>query len=307
MSKILSLQPRAAGGGDGKSPDEIVLELVENFQSQVPSKLEMDDAGPTTFVVQPNGLFNSLAIVLTQEMIKFNRLITGMNASLRDVKLAIQGFIVMSPDLDNMYTAFTNNQLPQLWTSVSFASLKTLGSWVKDLLFRVDFFRTWLLNGQPFGFALPVFFFPQGFMTGTLQTYARKYSVAIDELKFKFDARSVSHVEPLELTEGPDDGIYVYGLFLEGARWNTEEKQLEVSRPKEMYCALPMVHFTPAAGHKPAPTDYCCPVYKTAERKGVLSTTGMSTNFVVAVELPTELPPDTWVLFGVAALCNLTD
>ena len=30
--------------------------------------------------------------------------------------------------------------------------------------------------------------------------------------------------------------------------------------------------------------------------KGVLSTTGMSTNFVVAVELPTAVDPDTWVL-----------
>ena len=117
MAKILSLQPRASGGGDGKSPDEIVMELVETFQSQVrtphiaqnakafkkyssqflssviqvPAKLEMDDAGPTTFVLQPNGLFNSLAIVLTQEMIKFNRLINSMNSSLRNVKLAIQG------------------------------------------------------------------------------------------------------------------------------------------------------------------------------------------------------------------------
>ncbi len=55
------------------------------------------------------------------------------------------------------------------------------------------------------------------------------------------------------------------------------------------------------------PTSYACPIYKTAVRKGVLSTTGMSTNFVVAVELPTAVDPDTWVLAGVAALLNLTD
>ena len=94
---------------------------------------------------------------------------------------------------------------------------------------------------------------------------------------------------------------------MEGARWDSERQALAESKPKEMYCALPMVHFTPAVGHKPSPADYCCPVYKTAERKGVLSTTGMSTNFVVAVELPTEIDPDVWVMYGVAALCNLTD
>ena len=193
--------------------------------------------------------------------------------------------------------------LPQ----VSFATLKSLGSWVKDLIERVAFFRKWLLGGQPPAFALPVFFFPQGFMTGTLQTFARKYSVAIDTLSYKFDAKSVSRTDPMTLTEGPEDGIYCYGLFLEGARWNDAEQQLEVSKPKEMYCALPMIHFTPAVGHKCSPKEYACPVYKTAERKGVLSTTGMSTNFVIAVELPTALPPDTWVLYGVACLCNLTD
>lgn len=38
--------------------------------------------------------------------------------------------------------------------------------------------RGWLKEGQPACFPLPVFFFPQGFMTGTLQTFARKYQVS---------------------------------------------------------------------------------------------------------------------------------
>mmetsp|Transcript_29886 Transcript_29886/g.50401 ORF Transcript_29886/g.50401 Transcript_29886/m.50401 type:complete len:207 (+) Transcript_29886:1-621(+) len=206
-----------------------------------------------------------------------------------------------------MYTAFMNNSLPKLWIKVSFASLKSLGSWVKDLISRCIFFRTWLHEGQPFSFALPVFFFPQGFMTGTLQTFARKYSVAIDTLTYTFDAKSMSRTEPSSLASGPEDGIYCYGLFLEGARWEEDTQQLGVSRSKEMYCSLPMVHFTPAVNHKCDAKDYACPVYKTAERKGVLSTTGMSTNFVIAVELPTDIDPDVWVMYGVACLCVLTD
>lgn len=92
-----------------------------------------------------------------------------------------------------------------------------------------------------------------------------------------------------------------------GARWDSDAWKLRESRPGEMYMELPLIHFMPAAGHKTAEWDYACPVYKTAERKGVLSTTGMSTNFVIAVELPTDVSPDVWVMFGVAALCNLTD
>lgn len=128
--------------------------------------------------------------------------------------------------------------------------------------------------------------------------------VAIDTLNFKFN---VMREDPANVMEGPDDGVFCHGLWLEGARWDAEAWKLRKSRPGEMYMELPLIHFMPAVGHKTAAWDYACPVYKTAERKGVLSTTGMSTNFVIAIELPTDVSPDVWVLFGVAALCNLTD
>ena len=161
MSTLLSLQPRSAGGGGGKSSDDVVIELASLFESQAPDIMVDEEAGPTTYVIQPNGLLNSLAICLTQEVIKFNRLLGKMKSSLRDIKRAIKGMIVMSQDLDIMYTAFLNNQLPSIWERVSFASLKTLASWVNDLIFRVNFMRFWLKNGQPASFPLPVFFFPQ--------------------------------------------------------------------------------------------------------------------------------------------------
>lgn len=50
---------------------------------------------------------------------------------------------------------------------------------------------------------------------------------------------------------------------------------------------------------------YACPVYKTSARKGSLSTTGASTNFVLSIELPCELPADRYVLNGTALICSL--
>lgn len=47
-----------------------------------------------------------------------------------------------------MYTSFMNNQVPVLWTRVSFASLKSLASWNKDLLFRCSTAHT---SGDPKG------------------------------------------------------------------------------------------------------------------------------------------------------------
>lgn len=143
-------------------------------------------------------------------------------------------------------------------------------------------------------------------MTASLQTFARKHMEAIDGLSFEFH---ILQQAPEDILEGPDDGVYIYGLYLEGARFDQRLGVVVDSRPGRMYELLPAIHFKPAVAHKQALHTYACPVYKTAVRKGVLSTTGMSTNYVVPVELPiykTETE-QKWILAGVAALCNLTD
>lgn len=68
---------------------------------------------------------------------------------------------------------------------------------------------------------------------------------------------------------------------------------------------MPVVHFEPT--RDPAPTSgvYNAPLYKTSERKGTLSTTGHSTNYVLPVDLPTDRESDYWILKGAALLCQL--
>lgn len=143
-------------------------------------------------------------------------------------------------------------------------------------------------------------------MTASLQTFARKHMEAIDGLSFKFQ---ILTVPPEQIVEAPEDGVIVFGLYLEGARFDQAQQLVVESTPGIMYDLLPAIHFKPAVNHKQAPSTYACPVYKTAVRKGVLSTTGMSTNYVVPVELPIreDETEQKWILAGVAALCNLTD
>lgn len=307
MSSLLMLQPRSSGAGSSNaSRDDAVLLLISKFESMCPLILQLDDAGPSTFIIQSNGLLSSLAICLTQEIVKFNRLLSTISQSLIDLRKAIQGFSVMSADLDLMYTSFLNNTVPKIWEKVSFASLKTLSSWMNDLNFRINFMREWLMKGEPAYFPLPAFYFPQGFMTASLQTYARKHKVSIDTLSFAFDVLS----QPIEsIIEPPTEGIIIYGLYLEGARFDPDTSVVYDSYPGKIYDLLPVIHFKPEVNHKKPSLTYSCPVYKTAVRKGVLSTTGLSTNFVVAIELPIDdiRAENKWILAGVAALCNLTD
>ncbi len=56
------------------------------------------------------------------------------------------------------------------------------------------------------------------------------------------------------------------------------------------------------------PGCYECPLYKASTRAGALSTTGLSTNFVLSMLLPTgTAEPSHWIMRGVAALCMLDD
>jgi dynein heavy chain len=52
---------------------------------------------------------------------------------------------------------------------------------------------------------------------------------------------------------------------------------------------------------------YECPIYKTTERRGVLATTGHSSNFVMFVQLNIDKSPNHWINRGAAAILSLND
>ncbi len=72
-----------------------------------------------------------------------------------------------------------------------------------------------------------------------------------------------------DVTEKPNVGCYIQGLFLEGARWDNEAGQLTESRPKELYTEMAVIWLIPKPNRKP-PTSgvYVCPIYKTLTRAG---------------------------------------
>lgn len=92
----------------------------------------------------------------------------------------------MSKELDEMYGMLLKNKVPQNWAEVAYPSLKPLSSWFDDLVLRVEFMRNWLQQGHPKCYWLSGFFFPHGFMTGTLQAFARKKVKEIDSIQFSF-------------------------------------------------------------------------------------------------------------------------
>ena len=72
-----------------------------------------------------------------------------------------------------------------------------------------------------------------------------------------------------QLNERPNEGCYIKGLFLEGARWDYENHELTESRPKELYTDVPVIWMKPTENRvKPQGGIYDSPVYKTLTRAG---------------------------------------
>jgi len=118
-----------------------------------------------------------------------------------------------------------------------------------------------------------------------LQNYSRKNVIAIDKLSFEF---KYLNFEASDVKEKPENGCYIHGLFLEGAKWNADKQIITDPKVKELYSSLPMMLLLPQADRKAPETGvYNCPVYKVVSRRGTLSTTGHSTNFVMMFEMPT--------------------
>lgn len=60
---ILSIQPRESGGGDGKSSDEIVIELAATLEGQIPEMLLKEECAKNLFL-ETDGLMQCLSTVL---------------------------------------------------------------------------------------------------------------------------------------------------------------------------------------------------------------------------------------------------
>ncbi len=194
--------------------------------------------------------------------------------------------------------------VPKNWSSVGFLSMKPLASWIVDCNARITFLNDWYEKGTPIVFWVSGFFFPQAFLTGTMQNYARNQKIAIDKLSFEFlfwDTTKWSDIK-----EKPASGCLVYGIYLEGCKWDYETHRLGESDPKKLFVELPLMHLHPVLNRvKPETGIYNCPVYKVLSRTGTLSTTGHSTNYVIMMELPTVEIQNKWIIAGVACFLAL--
>ncbi len=171
-----------SGPGEGQSLEQVLDKLIQTILSDFPDQYHIADV-TAKFPVEYTESMNT---VLTQELQRFNGLIAILRSSLKDIRLALLGKIIMNAQLEAASKSLFNGKVPELWMKKSYPSLKPLGSYVADLKARLLFFQNWIDAGTPVLFWISGFFFTQSFLTGVLQNYARKYRIPIDEIQFDF-------------------------------------------------------------------------------------------------------------------------
>lgn len=290
-------QSRIAGS---RSREELLLDIVIDMNKRLPLPFNLELAR-YKYPVQYEESMNS---VLVQEMVRFNCLTDVIRASLATLQKALKGLVVMSSDIETLAKNMFTSKMPVLWAPVSYPTMKPLSSYFNDLIDRLNMLQSWMDNGPSVKFWLSGFFFTHAFLTGVLQNFARKYRIPIDTICFEF----ICLPEQGDHEKRPEDGVYIYGMFLEGARWDNEHMMLAESFDKVLHSNAPMLWLLPTEmSKKRVQACYMCPLYRTTERRGVLATTGHSSNFVFNVELPTKASPDHWICRGVAMLLSLSD
>lgn len=100
-----------------------------------------------------------------------------------------------------------------------------------------------------------------------------------------------------DITQPPAEGVYVYGLYLEGAGWDRRGSKLVESKPKVLFEPMPVIHIYAKDTAPPDSKMYVCPIYKKPRRTDL--------TYIADVMLRSTQPPDHWILRGVALLCDI--
>uniref|UniRef100_A0A3P8Q8G2 Dynein axonemal heavy chain 5 n=1 Tax=Astatotilapia calliptera TaxID=8154 RepID=A0A3P8Q8G2_ASTCA len=290
LDTILSIQPKDSSSGGGETRESVVSRLADDMLEKLPP----DYVPFEVKHLQKMGPFQPMNIFLRQEVDRMQRIIVLVRNTLTDLKLAIDGTIIMSENLRDALDCMYDARIPARWKKSSWAS-STLGFWFTELLERNRQFQAWIFEGRPNCFWMTGFFNPQGFLTAMRQEITRaNKGWALDRMVL---CNEVTKWMKDDINQPPTEGVYVYGLYLEGAGWDRRNCKLIDSKPKVLFEMMPVIRMYAENNGVKDSRLYSCPIYKKPTRTDV--------NYIAAVDLKTSLPPEYWILRGVALLCDV--
>ncbi|KAA8581021.1 hypothetical protein FQN60_002602 [Etheostoma spectabile] len=256
---VLEMQPRDGGVGEGggTTREEKVRVVLEEILEKLPEE------------------FNMAELLAKAEE-----------------RTPYQGELTMTGDMENLQDAIFLDMVPDSWTKRAYPSMCGLVLWFTDLLARIKELEAWTTDfALPSAVWLAGFFNPQSFLTAIMQAMARRNEWPLDRMCLQCDVTKKSRED---FTLPPREGAYVHGLYMEGARWDTQTGMIVDARLKELTPTVPVIFIRAIPVDKQDSRNvYQCPVYKTRQR---------GPTYVWTFNLKTKENPSKWTLAGVALL-----
>ncbi|KAI1886191.1 hypothetical protein AGOR_G00211450 [Albula goreensis] len=288
---LLELQPQNASAGEGtvQSSEEKVKSVLDDILEKLPEEFNLAEIMAKTSERGP------YALVCFQECERMNVLIEEMRRSLKELDLGLKGELTISSKMEGLEAALYYDSVPETWTRLAYPSTHTLAQWFNDLLSRCRELDTWTQDlVLPAVVWLSGLFNPQSFLTAIMQSMARKNEWPLDKMCLTVD---VTKKTKDDYGHAPREGAYIHGLYMEGARWDTQTGLITDALLKELTPPMPVLYV------RAMPVDrlelkgtYECPVYRTKVR---------GPTYVWTFHLRTKDPPAKWVLAGVALLLSV--
>uniref|UniRef100_A0A3Q3AWS9 Dynein axonemal heavy chain 11 n=1 Tax=Kryptolebias marmoratus TaxID=37003 RepID=A0A3Q3AWS9_KRYMA len=284
----LELQPQDSARGDdvAQSTEEKVVSIIEDILEKLPEEYNVAEMMTKTTDRSP------YTLVCFQECERMNVLLAEIRRSLDELHLGLKGELTISSSMETLQSAVFSDFVPDSWARLAYPSTKTLT--LSDLMCSCHELDTWTQD-----FVLPAvvwlsgLFNPQSFLT-VLQSIARKNQWPLDRMTLTVD---VTKKMKDDFGHPPREGAYIHGLFMEGARWDTQSGVMAEAVLRDLTPSMPVlfVRAVPAEEQELKNT-YRCPVYRTKQRG--------PTN-VWAFHLRTKQSPTKWVVAGVALLLSV--
>jgi len=260
-ASLILMQPRDSGGEGGLSTEEKARLVLEDIVERLPEAYDMEDVRSRVEESPPP----PYTMVAIQESERMNILTAEMKRSLAELDLGLRGDLTMTEPMERLMHALANDVVPASWRNLAYPSLRPLSSWLHNVGARVQQLNDWTADlGVPKVVWLSGLFNPQSFLTAVMQTTARRNDWPLDKTVI---VTEVTKKAP-DAVEAPSrEGAFIHGLTLEGARWDEKGGMLDDSKPKELFCAMPVILVRAVTVDKAEMKDaYQCPVYCTEAR-----------------------------------------
>ena len=275
---------------EGKNGQQVTETIVQEILDALRDcKFEID-----TIVMSLDDL-GPFQNVVIQECERMNALTSDIVLSLVELDLGFRGMLTMSERMEDLASSLYLDRVPKRWETLAYPSLRTLGTWIIDLQSRITQLSEWAGNPgeSPLVAWISGLFNPQSFVTAVMQKTAQEKNLELDKLNLLVDITKKMQAD--EITQHPKDGSYIAGLYLEGGSWNVANSLLEPSKPREMYCPLPVINIKPSISEKVDNSVFMCPVYKTQQR---------GPTYVFSIQLRTKHDQGKWILAGVVSVLD---